>query len=75
MDSFSFFVGTRTKTEIYEIMHMHLFGFSVGKVEVPAQPVPRAAGIERHNKIKSLDRRSARRGGGALVAADGASLI
>ena len=38
MDSFSFFVGTRTETEIYEIMHMHLFGFSVGKVEVPAQP-------------------------------------
>ena len=38
MDSFSFFVGTRTENEIYEIMHMHLFGFSVGKVEVPAQP-------------------------------------
>ena len=38
MDLFSFFVGTRTETEIYEIMHMHLFGFSVGKVEVPAQP-------------------------------------
>ena len=26
------------KSKLHEIMHMHLFGFSVGKVEVPAQP-------------------------------------